>query len=107
MLLRPAFRRDVRHTSRVRGPNIGGRLVNLSTRAQAGGARNLIAGFVVQTAPAQEKAYLIRAVGPGLATSGVAGFMPDPLMRVFSGDALLRTNDNWLANDESNNFSLP
>jgi outer membrane protein assembly factor BamB len=58
----PAFRRDIRHTGRVPAASTAGRLVNISTRAQAGAGRNLIAGFVVQ-AP-QGRAYLIRAVGP-------------------------------------------
>jgi hypothetical protein len=104
----PAFRRDTAHTGRVRATNSGGRLVNLSTRAQAGLGRNLIAGFVVHS-PAGGKAYLIRAVGPGLLTTNVGGFMPDPrvTLRVFPGESVLRSNDNWLLNDEVNNFSLP
>ena len=103
----PAFRRDLRHTGRAESTNTGGQLVNISTRAQAGDSRNLIVGFVVQAAPLREKAYLVRAVGPGLQSLNVAGFMPDPRLRLFSGQSPFRTNDNWLQNDESNNFSLP
>jgi outer membrane protein assembly factor BamB len=101
----PAFRSDTRHTSRARVTNTGGRLVNISTRAQAGGGRNLIAGFVVQAT--QGRAYLIRAVGPGLQASNVGGFMPDPRLQLFSGQMAFRTNDNWFPNDESNQLSLP
>ena len=104
----PAFRRDTRHTARVRPTNNGGQLINISSRAQAGGGRNLIAGFVIQTAPEQGRAYLIRAVGPGLAAGGVSAFMPDPGLHLFPVPASspLRTNDNWLPNDESNQLSL-
>ncbi|MGH7956450.1 MAG: PQQ-binding-like beta-propeller repeat protein, partial [Opitutaceae bacterium] len=102
----PAFRRDIRHTGRAFQPNTGGQLVNISTRAQAGAGRNLIAGFVVQAAPERARAYLIRAVGPGLQSSNVAGFMPDPRLQLFSGAASFRINDNWVPNDESNGLSL-
>ena len=100
----PAFRRDIRHTGRALATNTGGQLVNISTRAQAGAGRNLIAGFVVQ-AP-QGRAYLIRGVGPGLQANNVAGFLPDPGLQVFSGALPFRTNDNWFLNDESNQLSL-
>jgi outer membrane protein assembly factor BamB len=100
----PAFRRDVRHTGRAVAPSTGGKLVNISTRALAGPGRNLIAGFVVQAA--DKKAFLVRAVGPGLGTTGVGGFMPDPQLEIFSGQVPLRRNDNWLENDESTGLSV-
>jgi outer membrane protein assembly factor BamB len=101
----PAFRRDTRHTAQAVASNSGGQLVNLSTRAQAGGGRNLIAGFVVQAS--QGRAYLIRAVGPGLQAQGVAGFMPDPVLELFSGQLQFHSNDNWRANDEASGFPIP
>jgi outer membrane protein assembly factor BamB len=101
----PAFRRDVRHTAQARASNAAGQLANISTRAQAGGGRNLIAGFVVQSQ--RGRAYLVRAIGPGLADAGVDGFMPDPRLELFSGSVSIRTNDNWLEKDEVSGFPLP
>jgi outer membrane protein assembly factor BamB len=102
----PAFRHDIRRTGRLLPSNTGNRLVNISTRAQAGAGRNLIAGFVVQ-APAG-RAYLVRAVGPGLAANNVVGFMPNPRLEMYSlsSHVPFRVNDNWLENDETNGLSL-
>jgi outer membrane protein assembly factor BamB len=102
----PAFRRDLRHTARVVRTGTGGQLVNISTRALAGPGRNLIAGFIVQAA--DQKAFLVRAVGPGLGVRGVGGFMPDPQLELFSGSVPIpfRTNDNWLEHDESTGLSV-
>jgi outer membrane protein assembly factor BamB len=90
----PSFRRDAARTGRsTYVANGGGRLLNLASRAQVAAGDRLIAGFVVQgLAP---KAYLVRGVGPTLEPFGVLGFMPDPRLDVYSGPALLRSNDNW------------
>lgn len=101
----PAFRRDSRRTAQAVAHNTGGQLVNLSTRAQAGGGRYLIAGFVVQSPGG--RAYLIRAIGPGLEAQGVAGFLPDPVLEVFSGQLQFRANDNWRATDDVSGFPIP
>src|SRR5258708_35909607 len=70
------------------------RLVNLSTRTQAGtGTGALIVGFVV--GPGQSKQVLIRAVGPGLGAFGVAGTLADPKLDLFQGTTLIQSNDNW------------
>lgn len=59
-------------------------LVNLSIRARSGaGDDGVIAGFVVIGEGTQR--MLIRAVGPGLASFGVSGAMPDPELSVNSG----------------------
>lgn len=100
----PAFRRDARRTARAPAPNSAGHLVNISTRAQAGGSRNLIAGFVVQ-APAG-RAYLIRGIGPALGSQGVAAFMPDPRLELFAGQTRVRLNDDWLARDDVSDFPV-
>ncbi len=71
-------------------------LRNFSARARAGtGAATLIAGFVVDgNAP---KPLLIRAVGPGLASLGVASVIADPQLTLFrqGSAAPLAQNDNW------------
>lgn len=90
----PAFRRDATHTGRVTYVTDGsGRLLNLATRAQVSGNDTLIAGFFVQGSSA--KAYLVRGIGPALEQFGVAGYMVDPRLEVFSGSVLLWANDNW------------
>ena len=73
------------------------RLVNLSTRGQAGTANNvMIAGFVV--GPGENKTVLLRAVGPGLATY-ISNSLANPALTLYSGTTSLATNDNWLATD--------
>ena len=68
------------------------RFLNLSTRAAAGtGVQTLIAGFVVSGA--NEKAVLIRAVGPSLAKFGLTGFLSEPVMKIYDSSGQLYTND--------------
>lgn len=70
------------------------RLINVSARTQVGtGGNVLIAGFVV--AGSASKTVLIRAVGPGLRTFGVPGFLANPRLDVFSGQTRVAANDNW------------
>jgi sugar lactone lactonase YvrE len=59
-------------------------LGNLSARAYLQGGGGLaIAGFA--TAGPATKALLIRADGPALAGDGIANFLPDPQLTLFSG----------------------
>jgi len=71
------------------------RLVNIS--AQGGvssGAGALIGGFVVSGS--STKSVIIRGVGPGLATFGVAGWLADPVLSVYdSSDTLVAQNRSW------------
>lgn len=72
----------------------GPRLVNLSTRAEAGvGADILIAGFVIRGSTS--KTLLLRAVGPSLRRFGVERVLANPQLRLFSGERVLAENDNW------------
>jgi hypothetical protein len=71
-----------------------GRLVNLSTRGDAGAGDNaLIAGFVLSGT--QPRRVLIRAVGPGLAAVGIGAPLPDPVLTVFRGSTAIARNDDW------------
>lgn len=83
---------------------VGGRLVNLSTRGQTStGANGMIAGFVV--GGSQDKQLLIRAVGPTLGGFGVNNTVVDPRLRlqhlvngvVVSEDVY----DNWDSGDSA------
>ncbi len=70
------------------------RLLNISTRARAGvGADVVIPGFVVSNEG--PKRFLVRAIGPGLESFGVEGFLTDPEMRVFREGLELFANDDW------------
>ncbi len=43
----------------------------------------------------QSKTVLIRAVGPGLAGFGIAGFLADPVLKLFQGTNEIASNDDW------------
>jgi hypothetical protein len=70
------------------------RLINISTRGEAGAGENvLIGGFIITgNAP---KTVLVRGVGPGLAAFGVGGTLADPRLRVYGPSGLVAENDNW------------
>ncbi len=76
----------------------GTRLVNLSTRAQAGsGANIIIPGFVVSGGPED---VLVRADGPALGQFGVAGFLAQPSLGVFDASGTLEaSNSGWASAD--------
>lgn len=62
----------------------GQKLLNISTRANAGANENtLIAGFVVL--PGTSKRVLIRGIGPGLAAFGLTGTLPQPTLTLLNG----------------------
>ena len=71
------------------------RLVNLSARNRVGtGEDILIAGFSISGTGSKQ--LLIRAVGPTLATFGVARPLADPTLRVVDGrGTVVGANDNW------------
>ena len=53
----------------------------------------MIAGFILNNNPA---AIVVRAIGPSLATSGVAGALSDPALEIRDDQGnLLASNDNW------------
>ncbi|MDP3071744.1 MAG: esterase-like activity of phytase family protein [Opitutaceae bacterium] len=76
------------------------RVINLSSRALAGGAAGAhIVGFVVTGA--RPKPILIRAIGPTLAAFGDGGALADSLLTLFNADGrMIAVNDNW--NDAPN-----
>lgn len=78
----------------------GQKLLNISTRANAGANENtLIAGFVVP--PGTAKRVLIRGVGPGLTPLGVTGVLPAPTLTLISGATTVATNSNWSTSPDS------
>ena len=72
------------------------RLSNMSVRTNLGSSQTLIVGFVTAGA----KNIMVRAVGPGLSSAFPASFtaaqvLADPRIRVFSGSAVVASNDDW------------
>lgn len=78
---------------------IPSRLVNVSSRAQAGaGSATHIVGFVVNGA--RPKTMLVRGVGPTLASYGLTDGLSDPMLAIYdSAGRKLFTNDNWSDNN--------
>jgi len=77
-----------------------GRATSLSIRAYVRpGPGALVGGFVVQGQAHQR--LLIRAVGPTLTQSGVAGALENPVLTVYSGNRILASNDQWEAGEAS------
>jgi hypothetical protein len=74
-----------------------GRLVNLSILTSITAADPLFTiGTVLGGAGTRgDKPLLIRAAGPSLVQLGVNAPLADPRLDVFSGQAVIATNDNW------------
>lgn len=72
------------------------RMANISTRGLVGtGQGQLIGGFIITGGP---KLVMIRAMGPSLAAAGVSPALANPTVELFSGSALLASNDDWKTN---------
>ena len=65
---------------------------NVSVRTTLEAGQTLIVGFTMQGGA---KPVLVRAVGPGLGSFGVAGAMADPRLAIYRGSDLVTQNDNW------------
>lgn len=72
------------------------RLVNISTRDEAGIGENVLIGGFIITVNSPKK-VLVHGIGPGLAAFGLTGRLADPRLRVYSGSELIAENDNWSA----------
>jgi hypothetical protein len=77
----------------------GNRLRNVSTRGRVTSGENiLIAGFISRGAgPAGNSGrFIIRAIGPSLATFGVTDRLQDPVLTVYDASGnVVATNDNF------------
>lgn len=72
------------------------RLINISTRGEAGPGEDVLIGGFIVTGNSPKK-LLVRGVGPGLTRFGVEGSVKDPQLKVFSGKVVVAENDNWNA----------
>ena len=75
-------------------------LRNISTRGRvASGEAVMIGGFILGGATPSR--VLVRALGPSLASSGVAGTLGDPSLEIFNAQGnAIAANDNWRSDDE-------
>lgn len=70
------------------------KLTNISTRSFVGTNGDvLIAGFIISGGG--PKTVLIRASGPALTQFGVPGVLSDPVLKVYAGETVIGSNDNW------------
>ena len=68
---------------------------NASVRAKlAAGDGGLVVGLIV--GGETSRSFLIRAIGPSLASFGVSRPLADPELRIASGSTLVGTNDDWI-----------
>ncbi|MFL6590643.1 MAG: matrixin family metalloprotease [Chthoniobacterales bacterium] len=83
----------------------GGRAGNVSTRGQVGaGGSVLIGGFII--GGNQSKQVIIRAMGPSLASLGVANTISDPTLELHNGNGtILQTNNDWQQGTDASTIS--
>lgn len=75
------------------GSVVPSRIANFSARAVSGpGDQTLIMGFVVS---GNDKALLVRGVGPTLAALGIANALADPLLTLIGPGGVAASNDDW------------
>lgn len=75
-------------------------IVNISTRGNVlSGDNVMIGGFII--GGDQPSKVIVRAIGPSLARSGVAGALADPVLELHSGNgSLIFTNNDWRSSQE-------
>jgi hypothetical protein len=75
-------------------------LFNISARGWIGtGDQVLIGGFIVRgNAPVK---VMVRATGPSLTALGVAGALPDTVLQVYQGGAMIASNDDWKSDQQA------
>ena len=76
------------------------RIANIATRGKVeSGDKVMIGGFII--GGAVPSTVVIRAVGPSMATAGVAGVLTDPSLELYnSNGSRIFDNDNWRSGQE-------
>lgn len=74
---------------------------NISTRGKVGLSDNvMIGGFIIGGEDPTK--VLIRAIGPSLASQGIAQPLTDPVLQLHDADGgIIATNDNWRATQQT------
>jgi hypothetical protein len=85
------------------------RLANISTRGKIETGDNvMIGGFIIGSN--EPTKVIVRAIGPSLSKSGVAGALQDPVLELYNGSgSLMARNDDWRTLQEAviNSTQLP
>jgi hypothetical protein len=75
------------------------RLANLSARGPVAPGVPFIVGFVINgTAPQR---VLVRGTGPALAAFAVPGALANPVLTLFRGSTVIKTNDDWFRDPDA------
>jgi hypothetical protein len=84
----------------------GCRLINVATRGTlTAGAEQMIVGFVIKGAG--NRRVLLRGVGPGLGSFGLAGTAPDPTLTLYdAASKALASNDDWGMSAQTDQMAL-
>ncbi len=72
------------------------RLVNISSRGEVTSGENILIGGFIVTGNSPKR-VLVRGIGPSLGAQGVVNPLADPLLKIYQGQTVLATNDNWSA----------
>ena len=73
-----------------------GRLTNISTRGLVRTGDGVVIGGFILGGNTGQASVLLRAIGPSLATAGIANALADPTLELRdSNGVLLQSNDNW------------
>ena len=76
-------------------------VVNISTRGRVQSGESVMIGGLILQGDAPTR-ILVRAIGPSLTSSGVAGALQDPTLELYNGNGeLVQANDNWRDSQES------
>lgn len=71
-----------------------GNATALSTRGLVREGEGILIGGLVVRGPGMKR-LLIRGIGPSLAGHGVGGVLPDPVLSIYQGQAVISSNDDW------------
>ena len=83
-------------------PASDSKLANISTRGFVETEENVVIGGFLLGGSDGTSDVIIRALGPSLRDSGVAGFLADPTLELRDGNgALVRSNDDWAQDPEA------
>jgi hypothetical protein len=88
------------------GQNQPAKLANVSTRGHVDSGDNvMIAGVIILGSKPAQVAF--RAIGPSLASSGVANPLEDPVLELRDPNGgLISSNDNWQEHEAEVNATL-
>ncbi|HRH22743.1 MAG TPA: hypothetical protein PLB51_01990 [Candidatus Paceibacterota bacterium] len=74
------------------------RMVNISVLTKVRAGEPVTVGFVNGQGNSSlvGRFFLVRAIGEGLKSFGVKNTLKDPVVKIYSGESLIFTNDDWI-----------